>query len=368
MDKKSMRSSNFELLRILAMFMIILFHIQLHGPQNHLNDGIFSSPVFLKKFLILEFGVPLGMIGNGLFFMISGYFMANNLHIDIAKTSKKLLLEIGFATIVLTLASAIVITGNGHELGTRNVAGVDLFNNAWWFPGYYLLVIVFAKIFLNKFLANLDAKGYGAFLLVLFAVDQLQWSGAVAENLVGGLRVLMIGTFFFALGGYIKLYNPFKNIRLYAIFLVIIVTYALRFITSYNTTMKNIESYISGGENAGFIQSVHSSTNYEITVVILGVCIFEIFRRISIPNNKVINYLGKATLMIYFIHENPLFISFYTNDQWMETLSKSSYQYVCKWLYWALISFVIGVIAYSVFELFSKLCNRCKWLFVKKRD
>ena len=57
------RSSNIELLRILAMFMIIIFHISDHcvkvqltdtASMLRMNNGLFCEPVFYKKLLLLS--------------------------------------------------------------------------------------------------------------------------------------------------------------------------------------------------------------------------------------------------------------------------------------------------------------------------
>ena len=107
--KSKHRQSNFELLRVLAIFLIILFHIQLHGPQPLLvaDNEFFALPKVYPRLLCFEVGISFGVIGNGLFIMISGYFMSENMQIDTGKISKKLLLQLGFATIILTLAYAV---------------------------------------------------------------------------------------------------------------------------------------------------------------------------------------------------------------------------------------------------------------------
>ena len=365
MDKK-VRSSNFELLRVLAIILIVLFHIQLHGPQTRINDGAFSDPVFIKQLFLLDAGNTFGMIGNALFIMISGYFLVSNLNIDLAKISKKLLLEVGFATVVLTIASTIII-GRSSDLSGRNLVGINIFNDEWWFTGYYILVIVIGKAFLNKFLSRLEAKEYLGFLLALFAIDQFHWSSYIFEGIANGIRTLMIGVFFYALGGYIKKYDPFGRVRLYVLFLVIAVTYLLRYISNYNITSMNIARYLTSEEQYGFMQTVPQFANHEIAVVIVTVCLFELFKRIHMPNSRIINYLGKSTLMIYFIHENDLFISFYKMDSWIGTLSEHVDQFVLKWFKWGLIGIGLGVLAYTVFELLGLLCSKCKFLVVKEK-
>lgn len=75
---KKQRSSNFELLRIVAMFMIVLYHIYIHCISGQLTDGgtgLFTTPQFSKKLTILALIAPMGMIGNHIFILISGYFI-----------------------------------------------------------------------------------------------------------------------------------------------------------------------------------------------------------------------------------------------------------------------------------------------------
>ena len=102
MNSEKVRSSNIELLRVIAMLMIILHHITVHCVYvqltditsiNRLGNGLFNYPLFYKRLLILASMVPLGPIGNALFVLISGYFMiSKEKKINLVKISKKLLL------------------------------------------------------------------------------------------------------------------------------------------------------------------------------------------------------------------------------------------------------------------------------------
>lgn len=82
--KEKMRSSNIELLRSVAMLMIISFHIVYHcvniqltdrGSMERLANGLFNYPVFYKKLMILDTLNTFGITGNVIFILISGYFM-----------------------------------------------------------------------------------------------------------------------------------------------------------------------------------------------------------------------------------------------------------------------------------------------------
>lgn len=86
MEKEKMRSSNIELLRNVAMLMIVLYHIIVHCVNvqltnkdsiERLSNGLFNQPLFYKKLMILDTFNTFGIIGNVIFILISGYFMVH---------------------------------------------------------------------------------------------------------------------------------------------------------------------------------------------------------------------------------------------------------------------------------------------------
>lgn len=370
---KSTRQSNFELLRIVAMLMIIMFHIWQHGPLAQMtnsdsiarmDNGYFSYPHFYKRLLIFDAIRPLGMIGNGLFMMISGYFMIRKSHIDLLKVSKKLLLQLGFATIFLVVVSALY-AHFGPDTEGLSLVTFMAFNDSWWFIGYYFIIIVIAALFLNRFLIGLNRKKYLTFLLVLFALVQLGWIRGIAESLAVNLGTVMIGLFLYALGGYIHIYNPLRNVRTYVLFAVIAVTYLIVFISGYNNTVTQIGNYWLGGGEGSYIQNFFGWNNYEIDVMIFVPCLFELFRRMRVFYSKVINFLGSSTLMIYLIHENEFFRNFYIHDDWIRLLHESWLQFTQKLLAWVIVGFLTGVIVYCLYLAVGKALKRSRWMFIK---
>lgn len=80
------RNSNIEILRIVAMYMIIIFHIVCHcvvvqltnpGSLGRSSAGCFDYPVFYPRLMILNCIMTFGIIGNAIFMLISGYFMVD---------------------------------------------------------------------------------------------------------------------------------------------------------------------------------------------------------------------------------------------------------------------------------------------------
>ena len=106
-----------ELLRICAMLMIILFHIVRHCVSIQLTDGgsiarwgngLFNYPAFYRKLLILVSIMPLGIIANAIFILISGYFMINKKQVDIIGIARKLLPQLVSTTVLLVVVTMLI--------------------------------------------------------------------------------------------------------------------------------------------------------------------------------------------------------------------------------------------------------------------
>ncbi|MGN8886881.1 acyltransferase family protein [Blautia sp. HCP28S3_G10] len=369
MEIKKIRNSNIELMRVCAMFIIIMYHIVIHCVTVQLTDatsiekmgnGLFNQPVFYKRLLIPSFITPLGIVGNALFIMISGYFMAEKEKINMKKISQKLLLQLGFASIVLVFASTFCY---------QKMKNIDFdliriwdYNDMSWFVGYYFMVMLGAKIFLNKFLAKLDRNQYLTFLISCFAFIQLRWSRMLAENLTSGLSILITGYFLYSLGGYIRKYDPFARVRKLVFIVLILITYLLIFLSSYNTTVNAIQDYLSKESNDMFYQNIQSFSNYSIVIMIISVCVFELFKRLQIPQNKIINYLGATTFMTYLLHDNSFSYSIWNTQDWITLLYYKPILCLIKIAGWALVFLASGVVAYSIYGEVKKIYDKHKYI------
>lgn len=97
------RHSNFELLRIIAMIMIIGHHLVVHGIQKFSGEAISYGNIINKIFInILNCG---GEVGVALFFMITGFFLCKK-----EKTSiKKVACETAFYSVVIGIIFLITL-------------------------------------------------------------------------------------------------------------------------------------------------------------------------------------------------------------------------------------------------------------------
>ena len=95
---KTKRQSNFELLRIFAMVMIVSHHLAVHGV---VPEAFYESSSLLNK-SFAAFLIPGGTIGVALFFMLSGFFLCGKEKGSV----KKVALEAAFYSFLIAIVFA----------------------------------------------------------------------------------------------------------------------------------------------------------------------------------------------------------------------------------------------------------------------
>ena len=371
---KKQRSSNLELLRVVAMVMITMFHIWMHCVDTQLTNadsiarmqnGWFSTPEFFARLLLLQTISPFGRTGNAIFILISGFFLVQKgQNIDLGKTARKLLFQQGFAAVLLTVGSALCFACfPGVFIEMIDING---FNKLSWFVGYYFVVILCAYLFLNRWLAKLSQKQYQTFLWVMFALTQMEWTAQIIDGISGGLIRAVTGIFLYAMGGYIRAYDPFRGIRTGWLLLAIGAIYALIYLSEYNSTQNAIQKYWRDGGSGAFKQSMLAFSNHYFVPIAFGILLFEIFRRISMPNSKIINYVAQATFITYLLQDNKFFYSLWNTQDWITLLYENPLWFAGKILLWALGVLGVGVIAYALYERIEKAL--AAWLAARRAE
>ena len=369
------RRSNLELLRIVAMLMIIAFHIYWHCVSGQLTDpdsmermgnGLFSVPLFYKKLLLLTVFSSFGRAANVIFMTLTGYFMvAKGREIRLIPIAKKLLLEQGYAAVLLLITSLLVFRRNPDSCTT--LTEINLFNSMSWYVGYYFLVMLLARLFLNRYLEKLERKQYRLFLFALLCMTQFKWIIKLLNGVTGNLVILVTGVFLYSLGGYIRRYQPFARVRTWAIFGVIAGIYALLFLSTYAGVQDRIQDYYREASTDPFIQYIPNVGDNSIVAILLGLSLFELFRRIKMPCCRGINYLGGATFMIYLFHDNSFFYSLWDKQDWITLLCMHPIGFLLRYGIWTVRTFVYGLIAYLGYRLLCRLCRKAgvQKLFLK---
>jgi len=362
------------------MLMVVSHHLVVHciGPQfinliPSLDFRSIASPEVIdqlcKKHFILSVFYSFGKIANAVFILISGFFLAaktqdSQSSVRLIKVSKKLLSQSAFAAVVITLLSTFVFL-TFPELKTTAFS-IDIFNNMSWFVGYYFSIILISELFLNRFLGKASKEMYLAFLLILFSLTQFKWTGILLDTVASGFRSYLTGIFLFSFGGFIRKYDPLSKVRLPCFLAVILIGFYFIFLSSRNQVLTPYSNFIGNPDISVFSFGITNFPEYNILIILFGVSLFELFRRIKLVSIKAINYLSSATFMVYLIHDNAFFYSIWITQNWAPLLAEDLVGFFTKLCIWVFAVFVVGVLSYLVFEAVSKLCKKFAWVILRE--
>lgn len=379
----SARQSNFELLRITAMLGIILFHLVYHVALPQLaGSGEFTTVAFAKRLLLFQGISTFGFIGNSIFILISGYFLIDK-KINLQKQITKILSSLVFGVCFLILLSftfyyfqdqiyGLAETLLGQEFKNRGVifggGKIQDINEISWFLGYYICIIGIAQGFLNKRLADISQNQFLTALVCVGAAVTFAFTTSILKNLIGGsdyLAQVVMGVFLYMTGGYMKKYNPFKDIKIAAIIGVIILAFVFLFLGFYNTTMSNIAKF-ENGTRQSFTQAIVLTGNISAFIVVVAVSVFELFRRTEIGQNKMINKIASATVMIYIVHDVEFTYSFCRIINWPRLLHQSIIKTVVLLIIITIAIFLYGFCAFLLQQLLKRAGVQLQKLAINK--
>lgn len=293
------RESNMELLRIISILMIIIFHCAF-------KSGFSFAPGFSVNKLVVKTFWMLGELGVNLFMLISGYFMVNGRF----KWRKlvRLLAEVQFYT-----WGAVWL---GGRLGVYALSGwkqvlftfFPVTTNFYWFITAYILVYIMSP-YLNLLIRAMDEKTHRNLLITALALYCLIPTvfGFFYNNTEGMLyynRFIWLIIMYF-LGAYISRKNCSREIpeeqqrkrsaRISVISAAVLVLSILV-----------IDHFHGFFEWLGTTEPAYFWPPNTIPMVFLSVGLFTLFLHIKIPYNPAINAAASTTLGIYLLHDGIL--------------------------------------------------------------
>ncbi len=299
--KKGSRQSNYELMRIISMMMIVIWHVFLYG------SNIDSAPDNIKMIYDLIRSILVVHVNS--FVILSGYFQCKSKF----KMSKLLSLinSVAFYKIfILTLVFIFGFSSVSKVSIIRNVFPLDL--ESYWFIRVYLILYIISP-FLNKFIATLSKHEYRKLLIVLFtlfSVISTFTNQEALSNTVNYGYSLVSFVFLYLLGAYFRIY-PFSDTYFGKRFsknaqqlMFIFIFFALAFINF--STHVVFTKLLSGGEIASYIGRTYSVAfnQYDNPLVVLqSLSYFMIFGYLNLKS-RLINVISSTTFGIYLIHEN----------------------------------------------------------------
>ncbi len=292
-QEKTERNSNFELLRIVLMFSIIMYHF-VGLPSNALK--IISAGGGGK---LLYFAMILGHMGRiavSSFIMLGAWYMADLKF----KASRVLNLYIQTISYTVTITLFLIATGQNVSIKNILISVFPFYGFALWFISAYMWLILVSP-FLQKLL-DWDRDNLKKLIIVLTFMIPVYFTIHFSKtNLLNAVLYFM---YVFLCIGYYKKYlinkikfNP-KIFLTLGLMLYITIVSIKFYAFSNNLT---IVSKISNAYLNNFIT---------IPNIIIAFSIFYYFSKLDIGKNKIINTIAKPTLAVYIIHQAPGIFSY----------------------------------------------------------
>lgn len=302
--KTSKRNSNFELLRIITMLLIVFHHSIVHGllvNSTALGQGNPVTPQIWGTVFVGQMVAMFGKVAVAIFVMISGYFLVNSKSSGKRSLKKVLFLtaQVYFYSVIIYLVAAHFKWINPKDSGTLQQAFLPLFYNTNWFATEYLMLYLIYP-YLNVALHNINQRQHRNLILILIVTFTVVPTIFPNFGNYGSYGLLVVFILYYVIGAYIRLYN-LKNekkiggiLAISSVLLLVIVIYC----NDYLGKISNNQHY--------YINSLNIVQQYSFIIVLIAIGIILFFKHIDLGQNRVINTIAATTFGIYLIHDNPI--------------------------------------------------------------
>lgn len=267
------RKSNIELLRIVAMTMILVGHFIGHGI------GLYPPQEENATYDILRHLVfPYCACGVNLFFMISGFFRI--------KTNTRSIFNFILTMLFWGIVNMVLLVLIGHEITIKNILFEIFFpisNSPYWFMQVYFLLMICAPL-INVGIDNMALNDYRKFMVIFTVVTV--YSCGIGHNIANtnGATFLQ-AVYMYCLAALIRRDN--------AIF--------VKFKAGYYLIAYFI--IVSIGAIGLYTTHILSFTSYNSVINILAAtALFLFFCKLQF-HNKIINSISTATLGCYLLQD-----------------------------------------------------------------
>lgn len=284
------RQSNFELLRIVAMIMIVFQHFAYHSNFDWQSVGATVPHLWCN---LIAMG---GQVGVDLFVLISGYFLINSSgSVFNFKRILKLWGQILFYSVGLYLVLGILGFGDFRK-SSLILSFFPVTRSSWWFASAYFVLYIIHP-FLNLFLRSLKKELYQSLLVMLIVM----WSviPTFTSSSFGSNDLLWFCTLY-AIAGYAGLYGFNSRFNVKHHLILCMVTAAFTYASSVFFTLLSVRR----NEFSAYITWFYKME--KITILLMAVTLFLAFAAWKMKYHKWINILASATFGIYLIHDQSL--------------------------------------------------------------
>ena len=314
------RDARFELLRVIAMLLIVTCHVSMYldqclgvrTPRGLLTD---ATPISAMYHTVAD----AGQIGVAIFFIITGYFCCKstfkfNRIVNVAAHTwlysaiiTLIYLSLYYFKLAPTTASEVINSSNG--INTILTTILPISHNAYWFITSYILLLICTPILNNaiKRFSRTQLIICTSALLIISMIGTLLVSDPLARILPNSIIMYLMGASIRLCGDKIKLSNAkIIGLILLGIMLMILVNY-IAALPNPPIVFKDI------------LHSWLYTNGLQQIQWLIGAGLFVLFMRAKpmLRNNltaKFIRIAGASTFSVYLLHEHKfLLLSIYNN-------------------------------------------------------
>lgn len=330
------RESNFELLRVICMFLLVAYHYAVHG-------GLLNLEFSLPKYVGLAF-LPVGKICFIAFVAISMYFLADG-H-NQSKRFLKCWLEVAFYSVLLTAVTWAL----GGVVNFRDLISsfFVMISNSHGFAASYLLFLLIYP-FMLKATKGCSKKQARYLLLVVFWIQILSqifkvWTGYTQPV-------------FSELTLFIFCYILSMNLKRYPVELLDNKLFDLMVVVAIYTYVYAVNMVVyTGGLNkiTNFLRGITVDES-SIFFIIGGYALFYLFKNIHMPHSNFINTVAGGTFGILLIHDH----NFFRHLFWNEVIRTQTYFHSNNFIIWFMVTVIaVFIVCFAIDFLRKKLLEQ----------
>lgn len=289
---KKERNSGIELLKIFCMLGVII----LHYNNSSIGKAFAYAPLHSLRSYALYFFQSISISAVNIFVLISGYFMCNSTKADLKKPIRLLIQVIVFRELIYITQSLL----QDNPLQWKLIWQLLLPKS--WFAVLYAALYALSP-FINRALASLSDKSMKSFLWIMFFICSL-WPYSVdlleafsGYNFNGLSTVGMYGSqfgytlvqfvFMYCVGAWLRRFDGTG--KFWQDLAVLLAGWLILLVFSYYLVTHKMDTRYAFSYGSPL-------------VIINGVCLFRIFKRIPLKSNRVINSMATATFSVYLIN------------------------------------------------------------------
>lgn len=344
------RESNFELLRIISMLLIVAHHFSACGNFNF-DLGVFS----LNRLWIDMFEIG-GKLGVNIFVFISGYFLISSKGFRIQR-----LLKIWGQLIFYSVSLCLI----SYFLGYINIDSTMDFiylilktlfpvsSQIWWFASTYFILYIFHP-FINIFLKNLNK---GKYIILIFIMTVLWCIIPTFTHLSLESNNLLWFFYLYSIAAYIKIhgFNIRKSNKFWL--LVAIISIIITYLCVIVMTLLGLKFPFFADKTVFLYYS------QSVALLIIAFAFFMLFKQLKIKSSRIINTIASTTFGVYLIHQYPFLLKFIWIDifhlpDFQESMYLIPYSFFVVIVIFAACSLIDLIRIYTVEKIYIKIINK----------